>query len=99
VSTFVAVIVLLAIVFVLSVGLAAGLDVFAAALLAFIVFVGGLALAAAWRTRSKRVGPARCPHCDGVVSPNAPYCKHCGARLGDEGDLRTGGAPAGPERG
>jgi len=26
-------------------------------------------------------------------------CKHCGARLGDERGLRTGGAPAGPDRG
>jgi hypothetical protein len=99
VSTFVAVLVVLAMVFAVSVGLAAGLDVFAAALLGFIVLVGALALAAAWRTRSGRVDPARCPHCGGVVSPNAPYCKHCGARLGDEEDLRTGGAPAGPERG
>jgi hypothetical protein len=99
VSTFVTILVLLAIVFVVSVGLAAGLDVFAAALLGFILLIGALALAVARRTGSKRVGPALCPQCSGVVSPNAPYCKHCGARLGNNGDLRTGGAPAGPERG
>jgi pheromone shutdown protein TraB len=99
VSTFVTVLVLLAIAFVVSVGLAAGLDVFAAALLGFILLTGVLALAAVRRMGSKRVGPVPCPHCSGVVSLNAPYCKHCGARLGNEEDLRTGGAPAGPERG
>jgi hypothetical protein len=98
-STFVTVLVLTAIVFVVSVGLAAGLDVYAAAILGFILLTGAVALGVARRTRSGGVGPAFCPHCAGVVSPNAPYCKHCGGRRGDEGDLRTGGAPAGPERG
>ncbi|MGH2697807.1 MAG: hypothetical protein ACRDJL_01235 [Actinomycetota bacterium] len=91
-STGVMVLVLVAIVFVLSVGLAAGLDVYAAAILALILLVGTLALAIAGRTRSGGVGPAHCPRCDGVVSPNAPYCKHCGARLGDERGPADGGS-------
>lgn len=31
--------------------------------------------------RSRVVEPATCPSCGGVVSPNAPYCKHCKAPL------------------
>ena len=96
-SAAVTVLVLVAITFVVSVGLAAGLDVYAAVILGLILVFGALALAIARRTRSGAIGPGRCRECGGVVSPNAPYCKHCGARLGGEGDLRTGGAPAGPD--
>jgi hypothetical protein len=98
-SAAVIVLVGVAIAFVVSVGIVAGLDVYAAVILGLIVAVGALALAIAGRSRSGAIGPARCPGCEGVVSPNAPYCKHCGARLGDKRGLRTGGASAGPKGG
>ncbi len=81
-SAAVTVLVLVAIAFVVSVGLAAGLDVYAAAILGLILVFGALALAIARRTRSGAIVPASCTECGGVVSRNAPYCKHCGARLG-----------------
>lgn len=81
-SVAVIVLVGVAVTFVVSVGLVAGLDVYAAVILGLILAFGTLALAVARRTRSETIGPAQCPKCDGVVSPNAPYCKHCGARLG-----------------
>ena len=31
--------------------------------------------------RSDRVAPATCANCGGVISPNAPYCKHCKAPI------------------
>ena len=81
-SAAVTVLVLVAITFVLSVGIVAGLDVYAAVILGLIVAFGVLALAIARRSSSGAIGPARCGKCDGIVSPNAPYCKHCAARLG-----------------
>lgn len=48
-------------------------------LLSFVLAVAALGLS--MLVRSKRVEPAVCPHCSGVVSPNAPYCKHCNAPL------------------
>jgi hypothetical protein len=97
-SAAVSVLVLVALAFVVSVGIVAGLDAYAAVILGLILAFGAVALGVARRSRSGAIGPARCPGCDGVVSPNAPYCKHCGARLRDEKGLRTGGAPAGPDR-
>ena len=98
-STAVTVLVLVATAFAISVGLVAGLDAYAAVILGLIVAFGALALAIARRSRSGAIGPARCPSCDGVVSSNAPYCKHCGARLGfdrrelgNKRGLRTGGS-------
>jgi len=97
-STAVTVLVLVAIAFVVSVGFAAGLDAYSAVILGLILGFGALVLAIARRSRSGAIGPGRCRACDGVISPNAPFCKHCGARLGNERDLRAGGAPAGPDR-
>jgi hypothetical protein len=97
-STAVTVLVLVATAFAISVGLVAGLDAYAAVILGLIVAFGALALAIARRSRSGAIGPARCSSCDGVVSSNAPYCKHCGARLGNKRGLRTGGASTGPDR-
>jgi hypothetical protein len=81
-SAAVTVLVFVATAFAISVGLVAGLDAYAALILGLIVVFGALALAIARRSRSGTIGPALCPNCDGVVSPNAPYCKHCGVRLG-----------------
>lgn len=81
-SAAVTVLVLVAVTFVVSVGIVAGLDVYASVILGLIVAFGALALAIARRSRSDAIGPARCLECDGIVSSNAPYCKHCAARLG-----------------
>lgn len=65
----------------ISTGLNYGFDSTAVIYLALMVAVGGLAIAIAGRSERRSVGPARCPECDGLVSPNAPYCKHCNATL------------------
>lgn len=61
-------------------GLARGFDGRALAILGFMTAVGALAIAVAYRSREAAMAPARCEECGGVISPNAPYCKHCGAR-------------------
>ena len=48
-------------------------------ILSFVLVVAAVGLS--MLIRSKRVAPATCPNCAGVVSPNAPYCKHCKASL------------------
>lgn len=60
---------------------ATGVGVTGAGILAAIIAVGGLALAVTRKSTGETAGPARCPSCDGLVSPHAPYCKHCGADL------------------
>lgn len=62
-------------------GLNYGFDSTAVVYLALMVGVGGLAIAIAGRSEKRAAGPARCPECNGLVSPNAPYCKHCNATL------------------
>ena len=47
-------------------------------ILGFIVLFGALAIAVADKARSGAVQPASCPECGGLISPNAPHCKHCG---------------------
>ena len=64
-------------------GLGMALDMTALLMLAFILFFGGIGIAVATKTRKHQVSPALCSECGGLLSPNAPYCKHCGARLDD----------------
>lgn len=64
----------------LALGLAGGFDTRSVVLLALTAAVGAVAIAAARRSTHGRVEPARCDECEGVMSPHAPYCKHCGAR-------------------
>ena len=59
----------------------AGVGATGIVILAAIVAVGALALAVTRRSTGETVRPATCPSCDGLVSPHAPYCKHCGADL------------------
>jgi len=61
-----------------SAAIAVGMDAMGTGVLAAIVVVGAAAIAAT--RKMGRVGPASCEECGGLVSPNAPYCKHCGAR-------------------
>lgn len=60
---------------------AGGFDTRGWVLFALLVFQGALTIAVVWSARSGRVGPVTCGVCGGALSPNAPYCKHCGARL------------------
>lgn len=62
----------------LALGLRQGFDATSAAIFAFSVVVGAVAIAAVRRSERGAVRPARCSSCDGVISPHAPYCKHCG---------------------
>ncbi len=56
-----------------------GLDATGAIILSLVVGTGILAIAIARKARVGSVEPAKCPSCRGLISPNAPYCKHCGA--------------------
>lgn len=58
-------------------GVSRGFDAVSLTLLAGIVALGGLAIAVARRAGTGVVGPGRCAHCGGLISPNAPVCKHC----------------------
>ncbi len=62
----------------LALGLRQGFDATSGAILVFSAVIGAVAIAAVRRSERGTVGPARCPSCEGVISPNAPYCKHCG---------------------
>jgi hypothetical protein len=68
-----------------AVGLTAaarGVDLIAIILIAFIAALGTLSIVIARKSRSGAVQPASCGECGGLNSSTAPYCKHCGARLG-----------------
>ena len=81
-SRAVTALVVLGLVLTLALGLAAGFDATSLVLFALLVAFGALSIFAARRVRSGAVQPARCTSCGGLVSPQAPYCKHCGQPLG-----------------
>lgn len=60
-------------------GIAFGFDTRAIVYLGLMTAVGLLAIGVAARTDKRTVGPAHCVQCGGLISPNAPFCKHCGA--------------------
>jgi len=64
----------------LVLGFSQGFDVTSVTILVAIALVGALAIAATNRSSRGLTGPATCEECGGVISPNAPFCKHCGAR-------------------
>ena len=59
-------------------GLASGGRPLTLAILALVLAVGALGIAVVRRSGTGVTGPARCSACGGLISPNAPYCKHCG---------------------
>ena len=81
-SNAVAAFVLVSIAVVVFLGAALGMGPVAAILLGLIVALGALAIAVARKAQSGEVEPARCRSCGGLMSPNAPSCKHCGAPVG-----------------
>ena len=67
--------------FIAGLAVAFGLDSTGVVIVALLVGAGWLAIAVAKRSGSGTVAPAECAACGGLVSPNAPYCKHCGAEV------------------
>ena len=72
-------IVLLGVALTSGLALSGGLDVTGAIILALIILMGALVVAVARKSGAGSVQPATCETCGGLLSPNAPYCKHCGA--------------------
>ena len=77
-SRFVTIFVVLSIVEAIVLGIGVGFDVAALAILITLVALGILAVVIARKSEAGGVGPATCSACGGLMSPNAPYCKHCG---------------------
>jgi hypothetical protein len=71
--------VLIGVALVVSIAFAAGSDIAVVFYLAPVVLLGVIVIAAAVKMRGGGVRPAECADCGGLISPNAPYCKHCGA--------------------
>ena len=64
-----------------ALAIAVGLDTMGTIILALIMATGLLAIAVVRKSREGAVRPAQCPECGGLLSPNAPYCKHCGTQI------------------
>ena len=78
-TTIAIVIVAIGLAMVLSIVVAAGSGLTTLFYVAPVVLLGVLVVAAAVKTRAGSVRPHECSNCGGLISPNAPYCKHCGA--------------------
>ena len=63
----------------LALGMSRGFDATAIVIFAFIVAAGALGIAVVNKWGEGGVQPATCEGCSGLISPNSPYCKHCGA--------------------
>ena len=64
----------------LVVGFVRGFDTTGVVLFGLLTLSGALAIGVTRRSEGGGVSPARCGKCGGLISPNAPYCKHCGER-------------------
>lgn len=71
------------IIFLVFLGIAFGSGPMGWTLLGLIAAVGLLAIAVSRRGERGLASPGRCRECGGLISPNAPYCKHCGAIVAD----------------
>lgn len=78
-STATRIIFVAGVVFAVGLGIIGGLDPYGFVILALVLACSWLGFALLGRTGD--VGPAKCSACGGLISPNAPYCKHCGARV------------------
>ncbi len=72
-------VVIAGIVYTTALALTGNLDVYGAVVFGLVVATGFLAIATVRRSTSGMAGPVDCAECGGLLSPNAPYCKHCGA--------------------
>ena len=66
------------IVYTTALALTGNLDLYAGIVFALVVATGFLAIAIVRRSTSGMTAPVQCTECGGLLSPNAPYCKHCG---------------------
>ena len=64
-----------------ALGFAAGFDPVGIVIFSFILLFAALGLAAVAKFRSRSVSPVPCRGCGKAISPNAPFCKHCGASV------------------
>ncbi|HEV3472858.1 MAG TPA: zinc ribbon domain-containing protein [Actinomycetota bacterium] len=83
-SKTVTVFVAAAVLFAIGLGIAGGLDAQGMTILMLVIGAGVLAVAVARRAEGGFVDPGKCDNCGGLVSPNAPYCKHCGIQIESE---------------
>ena len=88
-----AAIVVLGLAVAIATGIAFGFDARSLIYLGLMMAVGVLAIGVAARTDKRTVGPATCVQCEGLISPNAPYCKHCGADQPGSGPSPPAGQP------
>lgn len=65
----------------LVLGYRIGFDLTALVILSILVVVGAVAVVVARRSEARASGPVICASCQGPISPNAPYCKHCGTNV------------------
>ena len=63
---------------VLILGFSQGFDATGVVLLALILGVGALSIAVTRKSDRGAIAPGRCENCGGLISRNAPFCKHCG---------------------
>lgn len=77
-TRIVAAIVILGLAMAVALAVRIGLDITALIILAVLVAVGAAAIRVAQRSEVGATRPAVCEGCGGLMSPNAPYCKHCG---------------------
>ena len=76
-TAVVSALVTLGLLLVVALGVVGGFDLVRVVILVFIATFGALAVAVVMRLDT--VTPGRCDRCRGLLSPSAPYCKHCGA--------------------
>ncbi|MEA2452079.1 MAG: hypothetical protein QOG04_789 [Actinomycetota bacterium] len=81
-SRIVTIFVAISIIEAVALGIGFGFDVAALSILATMVALGVLAIVIARKSETDAIGPATCSACGGLMSPNAPYCKHCGEPVG-----------------
>lgn len=81
-SRIVTIFVVLSVIEAVVLGIGVGFDIAAISILGTMIALGALAIAIARKSESNAIGPATCSACGGLMSPNAPYCKHCGEPVG-----------------
>lgn len=64
---------------VIALSIGEGVDAMGALILVLIALTGVVSIALVRKAARGSVAPAQCRRCGGLVSADAPYCKHCGA--------------------
>ena len=73
--------------FAVVLGLNRGFDPFSGLIFVLVVALGVLGIAIVLRANETSVRVGRCGECGGVISPDAPSCKHCGALVDHSGGM------------